>query len=76
MNAITKIRKYLPYRYSKEIQKRIIENGGKKYALNYISMCLADPPLRHNEMIINEAARWAEEIRARKLQTNAILETL
>lgn len=76
MSATTKIRQHLPYRYSKMIQQRIVDKGGKKYALNYISMCLSDPPLRHNESILNEAAIWAEELQKQKKQTEAIVESL
>lgn len=76
MSATTKIRQYLPHRYSKTIQERIVKKGGKKYALNFIAMCLSDPPIRHNDYIINEAALWAKEIQTQKSQTAKILNCL
>jgi hypothetical protein len=73
---IAKIRKYLPFRYSKTLQERIIKRTGRKYAMNYIAMCLADPPVRYNVDVIHEAAIWAEEEKKRQEVTAAILDTL
>jgi hypothetical protein len=76
MSNTTKIRQHLPHRYSRTIQDRIVRKGGKKYALNYIAMCLSDPPLRHNDDILNEAANWARELQLQKKQTKKILNCL
>lgn len=73
---IKKIKKYLPFRYSKELQKRVLDRTGKKYSLNYIAMCLADPPVRHNADVLHEAAMWADEEKKKLEAIATILEAL
>lgn len=76
MTITPKLRNYLPKHYCKTLRERIHDKTDRWYSTNYIAMCLADPPTRHNDDILNEAALWAIEIRDMRLSTAEKLESL
>lgn len=76
MTDFQKIRNYLPKHYCRTIQERIFLKTGRRYSTNYIAMCLTVPPTRTNDVILHEAALWANEIQEMRLRTAEKLESL
>jgi len=71
-----KIKEHLPRNYSKMLQKRIHEKTGKLYSLITITSCMNDNPKRINQVIIEEAAIWAAELKQRREQIAEMVDNL
>ena len=64
--TLIKLRASLPAGSSWEIQTRILEKTGKKYAISYITQVLNPNDKRKNPEIFEEALLLAEELKKEK----------
>ena len=71
-----KIKRVLPRRYSKELQKRVHSRTGRLYSISTIVLVMRDTPVLENTDILEEAALWAQEIKERKERTSKITSDL